>query len=417
MKLSMIPDVPSPIIKCSLGDGANRKWEFEPYDNDGAIDVSGSAGEIFYPITQNGVEMILPEESSSPQTAPFNGTIKYPTEESREYFLTKTSPESGEAQITQMKGETLVWNQLLTNGNFSNGTNGWGVGASYYTASVANNELTLSLIANSSGSKNISHAFTPVVGHKYLFWFDIERDVANSSAAVQFNLCGSIVGLGSVANGVKKRLSGTKTLTSVSYNTIYIYYLSAGSIAQNDGEYVKISNVNVIDLTLLNNIRYDNYTSFHIVFGLDYYDYDSGHLLPFAASGIRTTEDVSFPINTIFPTGMKAVGDVYDEFTPTQTVTRIGVRAYQAGDESDSSVITDMTNTYYVLAEEIVRSFGSFSFVCKGNEYPASVSGDTVIVPCNSDFTDETGWFDCKLAYKQDGVAYSEIIKLYVEAL
>ena len=54
-----------------------------------------------------------------------------------------------------------------------------------------------------------------------------------------------------------------------------------------------------------------------------------------------------------FPTGMKSVGDVYDELTAKKAVQRIGTRAYAAGDESDATVLTDGATTCYVLPEAV----------------------------------------------------------------
>ena len=47
---------------------------------------------------------------------------------------------------------------------------------------------------------------------------------------------------------------------------------------------------------------------------------------------------------------MKSAGNAYDELTESKAITRVGSRAYQSGDESDTSVITDGTTTYYALA-------------------------------------------------------------------
>ena len=55
------------------------------------------------------------------------------------------------------------------------------------------------------------------------------------------------------------------------------------------------------------------------------------------------------PVLNYFPTGMKSVGETYDELTPTKAITRIGAREYESGDEDDSSVVTDGEITYYVL--------------------------------------------------------------------
>lgn len=47
---------------------------------------------------------------------------------------------------------------------------------------------------------------------------------------------------------------------------------------------------------------------------------------------------------------LRAAGSVRDELTAGELVTRVGERAYQSGDESDATVRTDGTTTYYPLA-------------------------------------------------------------------
>ena len=53
--------------------------------------------------------------------------------------------------------------------------------------------------------------------------------------------------------------------------------------------------------------------------------------------------------------GLKSAGSVYDEIDLERKkyIKRIESRSYASGDESDSSVITDKTNTYYALAEPV----------------------------------------------------------------
>lgn len=65
------------------------------------------------------------------------------------------------------------------------------------------------------------------------------------------------------------------------------------------------------------------------------------------------TETLPLPIRTYFSNGMKSVGTVKDELTRDMAVKRIGNRTYQQGDEDDPSVLTDGTNTFYVLASPI----------------------------------------------------------------
>lgn len=88
-------------------------------------------------------------------------------------------------------------------------------------------------------------------------------------------------------------------------------------------------------------------------------------------------KSVTIPVETYFPDGFNSVGNVYDEISFSgQTATRrIGVRSYQDGDENESSVLTDKTNTLYVLSTPTItnipkklqalptyKGFTSFSF-------------------------------------------------------
>lgn len=88
-------------------------------------------------------------------------------------------------------------------------------------------------------------------------------------------------------------------------------------------------------------------------------------------------KSVNIPVETYFPDGFNSVGNVYDEISFSgQTATRrIGVRSYQDGDENESSVLTDGTNTLYVLSTPTItnipkklqalptyKGFTSFSF-------------------------------------------------------
>lgn len=53
-------------------------------------------------------------------------------------------------------------------------------------------------------------------------------------------------------------------------------------------------------------------------------------------------------------TDLRSAGTVYDELTESERITRVGVRAYQSGDESDATVTTDGTTTHYPLTTPTV---------------------------------------------------------------
>lgn len=62
----------------------------------------------------------------------------------------------------------------------------------------------------------------------------------------------------------------------------------------------------------------------------------------------------TLPVARYFPEGMRSAGNVRDELTAHEATTRVGVRAYAAGDENDSAVTTDGTKSCYALPEPMV---------------------------------------------------------------
>lgn len=58
---------------------------------------------------------------------------------------------------------------------------------------------------------------------------------------------------------------------------------------------------------------------------------------------------------------LRSTPSVRDELSPDGIVTRrVGIRAYQSGDENDATVITDKTNTYYALATPTTEQSTAF---------------------------------------------------------
>ena len=100
---------------------------------------------------------------------------------------------------------------------------------------------------------------------------------------------------------------------------------------------------------------------------------------------------ITLPVSTYFPTGMKSAGSAYDELTGTRAITRIGSRAYQSGDESDTSVITDGVTTYYPLTTPTVTDVDIdlyFKAYLDGTEQLLPVNGsDPVTSPIRADIT------------------------------
>ena len=113
-------------------------------------------------------------------------------------------------------------------------------------------------------------------------------------------------------------------------------------------------------------VRTVRFYDFQLEFGSTATNYEAYH-----------EETLSLPISQYFPNGMKSAGTVYDELTPTKAITRVGTRAYQSGDESDTSVTTDGTNTNYALTSPIETT------IDEDLTYPVYVGGTEELLPVN----------------------------------
>lgn len=82
--------------------------------------------------------------------------------------------------------------------------------------------------------------------------------------------------------------------------------------------------------------------------------------------------------NQLFPNGLLSAGDVYDEVGENYAIKRVDVRNYTSTDDSDSTVITDGTTTYYPLATPITVYFDKKSLT-----YPVDDLGTETLLPEN----------------------------------
>ena len=79
MKVNMTPNPLDVVtIHASQGDTEARQWEFELHNNGELIDTSDVKEQLVFKAYKGGTEQLLPENGSTPTTAPFNGDIRYP---------------------------------------------------------------------------------------------------------------------------------------------------------------------------------------------------------------------------------------------------------------------------------------------------------------------------------------------------
>ena len=79
IKVNMSPNpLDVQTIHASQNDGEARQWEFELHNNGELIDTSDVKEQLVFKAYKGGTEQLLPENGSTPTTAPFNGDIRYP---------------------------------------------------------------------------------------------------------------------------------------------------------------------------------------------------------------------------------------------------------------------------------------------------------------------------------------------------
>lgn len=186
---------------------------------------------------------------------------------------------TGTATINVLKGKTLKWNQLFR-----------GSGTGSYTISGPAEYYGMI-----PGSNVAANAVNVINGHKYYISLKVERSIAGNGGCALFlggttstEAAGISFGIiDSFVNGFRSVLStanATKTLTGIGYNN-YGYARGFAS-----GDYLTVSNINVIDLTEMGLDSITSPAEFEALYPLDYYAYTATPvLINNAASGIVTT--------------------------------------------------------------------------------------------------------------------------------
>ena len=300
-----------------------------------------------------------------------------------QYFTYRQTPVSydGIGNITRIKGNTLVWNQMACGGRrFTFGNSDYG---SPHTRNGVTFEYT---------NDYTIHVYGTPTARAYCYVNQLSSKQPNVNPNdVLLLRCGNFptgtYAFTSLYDGNTWISSGPQSNT-VKYFRVPSATPTTGYTLLNVGIDVTASLVGTaVDFTVSLNLfnltkmfgsgNEPTEAEFNSLFP-SYYPYDSGSLLSFVGSGIKTTSadeskesTTDLPVLTYFPTGMKSAGSVYDELTPSKAITRIGSRAYQSGDESNTSVITDGTNTYYALTtptEQNVDLRLMFSSYANGTE-------------------------------------------------
>lgn len=185
---------------------------------------------------------------------------------------------TGKAKIPTLKGKSVVWNQLVQNGNFADGTTGWGT-RSGYTMTVNEGVCTIT-----GRYIYIRQNIGKLEGHKFLL-----------RAYVKASADGDIYSAGYTTSG--GNIPGSyMTLTAnqwAKYSFISTSALEIFAICKNGSsseDELSFKNINIFDLTQMFGAGNEPTTvaEFEALYPLPYYDYNPGEIVNNAAEAIET---------------------------------------------------------------------------------------------------------------------------------
>lgn len=189
------------------------------------------------------------------------------------------------AKILKIKGNTIVWNQLNKD-NFTDATK-WAVTESVTSISVSGNVLTITSASGLTNNVRLRQnpAITLTVGHTYLYMIDI---YPSKAVSVRWLYNGSMP----TATSYQKKLTANAwnsyySMGAISSDFGDSLYFNVNSALTN-GDTVQFKNYRLIDLTVLNDSRVTDRDSYEEYYPLGFYATDSGSLLSFDGTGIKT---------------------------------------------------------------------------------------------------------------------------------
>ena len=215
------------------------------------------------------------------------------------YFTYRQTPttENGTGTFESIKGNTLVWNQLVQNGNFADGTNGWRKSATADSISVSNNILSFhtSVVYGS-----VSNAL-PIDVNNHVVVVKAQVRTQGNSGIVRAKLVNNFGYTNNTfAFSIEQVNVWTDVLMYGTYTTTPQGSTESPKIGfadyrtVNSSNLIEVKNVQVFDLTIMG---LDITTSeFNSLFSLPYYAYNQGSLLSFMGNGIKTVGKNLLPL-------------------------------------------------------------------------------------------------------------------------
>lgn len=245
---------------------------------------------------------------------------------------TPSQDDKGLCKVDKIKGKTVAINQLVQNGDFSDGTNQW-YGNNGSTFTVSNNVANITAGENFGGIQH--NGINYYIGHKYYVTLEVYSNKIFNVAINNLNGINTSIGYSSANSW--KRVSNifADMITSTAIKRTSLFCMVSTS-----GDIIQMRNAMIVDLTPIENATgltfttvadFENYLkSLYSGAVPSYIPYTENTLVHFTGTGIQTTganmgtETKVLPIATYFPDGIKSAGTAYDELIPAKATKRIG---------------------------------------------------------------------------------------------
>lgn len=204
----------------------------------------------------------------------------------------------GWAKVDKVYGNTVVWNQLIQNGDFADGTSNWSVSNGSFTAS----EGIATFVTSANYASVYSSTIEPIKeGHKYLIQYDVLTSsqvvcYINSPTSAKRMELNTSSGYGSWQTKV-----GILTSQEDSSSPKLYFQSPAGS-----NEYtIKLTKIMVLDLTLIYGAGNEPSTvaEFEATYKETYYQYCAPKLLSVDCNGIHGVTDCGFDADELRSAG------------------------------------------------------------------------------------------------------------------
>ena len=204
--------------------------------------------------------------------------------------------DDGAAIVQRFFGKSFVWNQLVQNGNFADGTTGWLATNNYGTLSASNNELTYTVVTTTATKCLENNAQLPVSGHKYFCSLDVKFNnhipSTTGNNRFAFGIGAGYVYGDNFTIGEYKTLRGIISASNAVTNFSVFPRTSSNGVV---GDTINFRNIFCIDLTLMFGVgneptsveEFEAWLRNNIGVA-PYYGYTLGTLTANKVAGIRT---------------------------------------------------------------------------------------------------------------------------------